>query len=54
MTVAEDRELETPEELREIFRQSLFGTAWHKELGAPEEPPGRVGMLSNAWWSRGA
>lgn len=44
VTVAEDRELETPKELREIFRQSLVGTAGHKELGAPEEPHGKVGM----------
>lgn len=47
-TVAKDRELETPEELRGIFRQSLVGTEGHEKLGAPEKPCGRVEMLGNA------
>lgn len=52
VTVAEDTELETPEELREIFRQGLVGTAGHKELGAPGVPMEGWRCLVESWGLR--
>lgn len=43
--VAEDRELDTPEELREV--QGTESWVLHKS-------PWKVEMLGNAWWSPGA